>query len=213
MKNTKYNKTASLFKKEDINILSKKVEPLIIYNDSLLNKFNALDNNIGKSAIYRWVHNRNNKSYVGSSKDLYRRLKYYYYNTDFLRKIVLTSNSRIYRALLNDGYESFTLEILEYCDKNNIIEREQYYIDLIKPEYNIQNKAGIVLFTGCVTTVINKKDNSVKVYKSKWAAAKDLRVNYSTFLYYVNKNKLLKGTYLITSKCNISKKKGYHIST
>jgi hypothetical protein len=53
MKNTKYNKTASLFKKEDINILSKKVEPLIIYNDSLLNKFNALDNNIGKSAIYR----------------------------------------------------------------------------------------------------------------------------------------------------------------
>jgi len=102
---------------------------------------------------------------------------------------------------------------LEYCDKNNIIEREQYYIDLIKPEYNIQNKAGIVIFPGCVTTVINKKYNSVKVYKSKWTAAKDLRVNSSTFLYYVNKDKLLKGTYLITSISNIYKKKGYHIST
>jgi hypothetical protein len=147
---------------------------------------------------------------VGSSKDLYRRLKYYYYNIDFLEKIVKSSNSRIYKALLNDGYENFTLEILEYCDKNNIIEREQYYIDLIKPEYNIQNIAGIVLFPGCVTTVINKKDNSVKVYKSKRAAAKDLKINYSTFLYYVDKNKLLKGTYLITSKPITPKRKGCH---
>jgi hypothetical protein len=60
--------------------------------------------------------------------------------------------------------------------------------------------------------VINKKYNSVKVYKSKWTAAKDLIVNYSTFWwYYVNKDKLLKGTYLITSISNIYKKKGYHI--
>ena len=28
-------------------------KPVIIYNDSLLNKFNALDNNLGKSGIYR----------------------------------------------------------------------------------------------------------------------------------------------------------------
>jgi len=25
----------------------------------------------------------------------------------------------------------FILEILKYCDKNNVIEREQYYMDLI----------------------------------------------------------------------------------
>jgi len=129
MKNKKYDKVKSLLKKGDIN--SNKVKPIIIYYDSLLSKFNALDDNIGKSAVYRWVH-RNNKSYVGSSKDLYRRLKYYYYNTDFLRKRVKTSNSRIYKALLEYGYESFTLEILEYCNKNNLIEREQYYIDLYK---------------------------------------------------------------------------------
>ena len=50
--------------------------------------------------------------------------------------------SRIYRALLSHGYENFNLEILEYCDKSILIEREQYYIDLIKPEYNILTKAG-----------------------------------------------------------------------
>jgi hypothetical protein len=191
--NKKYNQ--SLLKKGDI----KKVKPIVAYDDSLLKKFNALDDNIGKSVIYRWVHNINGKSYVGSSKDLYRRLKYYYYNTEFLKKRVKISNSRIYKALLDDGYGSFTLEILEYCNKNNLIEREQYYIDLIQPEYNIQNIAGIVLSPrGSPTTVINKTNGSIKVYVSMYAAAKAINVKYSTLKYYVNKDKLLKDTYLIT---------------
>jgi GIY-YIG catalytic domain/NUMOD1 domain len=212
MKNTKHNKTESLFKKEDININTSriKIKPLIIYNDSLLDKFKALDDNIGKSVVYRWVH-KNNKSYVGSSKDLYRRLKDCYYNTDFLNKKKITSDSRIYKALLDDGYESFKLEILEYCDKKNLIEREQYYIDLIKPEYNIQNIAGIVLSPrGSSTTVINKTNGSIKVYVSMYAAAKAINIKYSTIKYYVNKDKLLKGTYLITSKPIKSKRKGCH---
>jgi hypothetical protein len=44
--------TLSLFKKEDY-IRRNKIKPLITYNDSLLNKFNALDDNMGKSGIYR----------------------------------------------------------------------------------------------------------------------------------------------------------------
>jgi group I intron endonuclease len=31
---------------------------------------------------------------------------------------------------------------LEYCNKENVISREQYYIDLLKPEYNILQVAG-----------------------------------------------------------------------
>jgi hypothetical protein len=211
MKNTKQNKTESLFKKEDLNTLRIKIKPLITYNDSLLSKFKALDDNIGKSVVYRWLHNINGKSYVGSSKDLYRRLKYYYYNVDFLKKRVLIGDSRIYKALLEDGYGSFNLEILEYCNKNNLIEREQYYIDLIQPEYNIQNIAGIVLSPrGSPTTVVNKKNGSIKVYVSMYAATKAINVKYSTLKYYVNKDKLLKGTYLITSKPVRSGGKGCH---
>ena len=37
---------------------------------------------------------------------------------------------------------NFKLEILEYCDSENVIEREQYYLDLLKPEYNILKMAG-----------------------------------------------------------------------
>jgi len=43
----------------------------------------------------------------------------------------------ICRALLKYGYSNFSLEILEYCEPSKCIEREQYYIDLLKPEYNI----------------------------------------------------------------------------
>jgi group I intron endonuclease len=34
------------------------------------------------------------------------------------------------------------LEILEYCTKENAISREQYYLDLLNPEYNILKIAG-----------------------------------------------------------------------
>lgn len=40
----------------------------------------------------------------------------------------------INKSLLKNDYSSFKLEILEYCDVNLLIEREQYFIDLFQPE-------------------------------------------------------------------------------
>lgn len=48
----------------------------------------------------------------------------------------------IYKALLKDGYSNFKLEILEYCAPKECIEREQYYLDYLNPEYNIFKIAG-----------------------------------------------------------------------
>ena len=48
----------------------------------------------------------------------------------------------IYKALLRYGYAAFRLEILEYCTLEELIEREQFYIDKCKPEYNILKVAG-----------------------------------------------------------------------
>ena len=55
---------------------------------------------------------------------------------------VKTNGSIIYRALLKNGYSNFSLEILEYCSPENVILREQYYMDLLKPDYNILKTAG-----------------------------------------------------------------------
>ena len=45
-------------------------------------------------------------------------------------------------AILKYGYSKFSIEILEYCSPEKCIEREQYYIDQFKPEYNISLTAG-----------------------------------------------------------------------
>jgi len=37
---------------------------------------------------------------------------------------------------------NFSLEILEYCDESEALKREQYYLDLCEPEYNILKIAG-----------------------------------------------------------------------
>lgn len=44
---------------------------------------------------------------------------------------------RICAALLKYGYSLFSLEILEYCEPEKCLEREDYYFRILKPEYNI----------------------------------------------------------------------------
>jgi len=65
-----------------------------------------------------------------------------YYNIYFLESGIKKRKSLIYSALLKYGYSNFTLEILEYCDSSETIQRDQYYLDLLKPEYNILLTAG-----------------------------------------------------------------------
>jgi len=54
-------------------------------------------------------------------------------------------NSGIYSAILKYGHSNFSLDILEYCKPDLLIKREQYYIDLLEPEYNILKIAGSTL--------------------------------------------------------------------
>lgn len=54
-------------------------------------------------------------------------------------------NSHIRNALLKYGYSKFSLEILEYCEGSETIRKEQKYLDLLNPEYNILKSAGSTL--------------------------------------------------------------------
>jgi group I intron endonuclease len=48
----------------------------------------------------------------------------------------------ICRALFKHGYSNFSLTILEYCEPDKCLERENLYLNLLKPEYNILLTAG-----------------------------------------------------------------------
>ena len=45
-------------------------------------------------------------------------------------------------AILKHGIDKFSLDILEYCSKDDVIDREQHYLDIHQPKYNMLKKAG-----------------------------------------------------------------------
>lgn len=102
-------------------------KPAVIYNSAELQKDQILLENSGKCGIYRWTNLINKKTYVGSAIDLRARF-YVYYSINRLN----SSNMAIYKAILKYGYSEFSLEILEYCDLDKVLDREQYYVDLVR---------------------------------------------------------------------------------
>jgi hypothetical protein len=124
---------------------------------------------------------------------------------------LLKSRSLISKSLLKYGYSKFSLEILEYCKPELLIEREQYYMDLLKPEYNICKVAGstlgkkhtketiekLKLSSNSVIFITNVKDSSKIEYYYAHEAAKHLNVCVRTLYNYTDTGKLLKDIYLI----------------
>lgn len=65
-----------------------------------------------------------------------------YFNLMYLEAEIKSNKSKIYRALIKYGYSEFRFEIICYCESSEIVSCEQYYLDLLKPEYNILTRAG-----------------------------------------------------------------------
>lgn len=121
------------------NLNSLSIIPVVTYNNAFSNKNQIILDNKEKAGIYCWTLLSSGKSYVGSSINLGRRLRDYFnpiYISHFTRK-----NMVINKALLKYGYSKFKLEILEYCDPEDLIKKEQYYMDILNPEYNVLNTA------------------------------------------------------------------------
>lgn len=112
-----------------------------IYRKADLDKVQILQENKGKCGVYRWTNLTNGNSYIGSSVNLEKRLKGYI-SIYFLQSEIKKGRSLINSSLLKYGYSNFTLQILEYCDTCEAVSREQYYLDLLKPDYNILFTAG-----------------------------------------------------------------------
>jgi hypothetical protein len=75
--------------------------PVRVYINSDEEKESIVNENKGRSGIYRWEHIESGKSYVGSAKNLSIRFKQYF---NYNHLTVPKRNMTIYKALLKYGY-------------------------------------------------------------------------------------------------------------
>lgn len=126
------------------NNFKTKLIPIVTYTNAEKYKYLILKENKNKSGVYRLNNIIIGKSYIGSSVNLVCRFNNYY-SIVFLENKVKKGPSIIYNSLLKYSYYNFSVDILEYCESYLLIAREQYYMDILKPEYNILKVAGSVL--------------------------------------------------------------------
>lgn len=124
-----------------LNLYSLSIKPVVTYNDAISNKNKIILDNKDKSGVDCWTLLSTNKSYVGCSVNLGKRLRNYFSPAYFTHKT--RKNMVINKALLKHGYSNFKLEILEYCNhlKKELVKREQHYMDILNPEYNVLKTA------------------------------------------------------------------------
>ena len=151
----------TLSKSQDQIYFITALTPIVVYINADQDKLKILKENAGKSGVYRWVNKDTGKCYIGSSVNLPRRFSCYY-SIKFLMK----KRSFIKNALLKYGYAKFSLEILEYCEPTKCSEKEQYYMDLVKSEYNILKTAGSLLGYKHFEETIKKISDNMKENKN-----------------------------------------------
>jgi group I intron endonuclease len=136
--------TQKCFKFNHINMNFRKfystsdVNSVKFYEDAFSMRKVIIKENKDKSGIYKWTNKITKDIYIGQSINLAKRF-IKYFNLSYLKN---RETLVISRALIKYGYSNFSLEILEYCEIDNLTEREQYYMDKLNPRYNTLKIAG-----------------------------------------------------------------------
>ena len=82
------------------------------------------------SGIYKITNLKNEKVYIGQAIDLSQRLK------DHVKAGlgIDTPSNKLYIAMLKDGVENFSFEIIEKCNRETLNEKEKYWISFYKSQ-------------------------------------------------------------------------------
>lgn len=92
----------------------------------------------GASGIYQIYNLVTGTYYIGSAFNLSKR----YSSHKWLLAKNEHYNKKLQYSYNKYGGDNFEFRLLEFCEKGNVIEREQYYFDTLKPYYNCNPKAG-----------------------------------------------------------------------
>ena len=118
--------------------------------------------NKDRSGIYKITNTITNDFYIGSAVKLSRRISRHRSEL----KNNTHSNIVLQRAVNKYELCNFTVECLEFCEKEDLLSREQYFVDTLNPKYNIRTKcvySNLGLKTSDETKEKISKANSGKV--------------------------------------------------
>lgn len=127
----------------------------------------------GKSGVYLFINNINNKLYVGSSLTLSSRMTRHFYQANSTKN----SNIILYRAMKKYKLDNFSLAILELCEKKLIscLNLEQKWLDYYKPSYNVLRIAGTSSgFRHSIETINKLKEKFRKENHPKYGSTQSL---------------------------------------
>lgn len=93
-----------------------------------------------KPGIYKITNIENGKSYIGKSTNVKKRLQDHFKASVGLNSI---SWQAVHDEILHQGIWNWSIEIIIYCDKEQLSELEKYYIDFFKTqEWGYNKKQG-----------------------------------------------------------------------
>ena len=84
-----------------------------------------------KMGIYKITNTKTDESYIGQSVDIYKRW------SDHCKAglgIDTPVGNKLYKAMLKDGLQNFTFELLCQCNKEELDEKEKYFIELYQAD-------------------------------------------------------------------------------
>ena len=88
--------------------------------------------------IYKITNTVTGDFYIGSSKDVKRRWKEHKWPSKWKR----LPNNQLYKDMRKYGIENFVFEVVEEAEVEKLKEKEQKFIELLKPAYNDRNANG-----------------------------------------------------------------------
>jgi len=112
----------------------------IYFNPSSEKDMISLENR-DQVGVYALICTVTQKFYIGSSVILGCRMLDYMQPAYLARR----ANSPVTRAIIKYGLNNFCFIVLETCEPEDVLKREQYWLNFLNPEYNLSPTAGSTL--------------------------------------------------------------------
>ena len=94
----------------------------------------------GEPGIYKLTSLQNGKCYIGKSTNVKNRIADHFKSVVGIKSI---ADQAVHHAILKEGFWNWQIEVVTYCNKDELSELEKYYIDFFKSqEFGYNKNAG-----------------------------------------------------------------------